>query len=435
MKGLRTTNATRLFAMLVAGLALIAPVSAQDPGTNASNEPIVEFATFSRPRRMIFFFEVTEDTLTEYDRFVLYNSIMATAGSANPDVIVLEAPDTAVPPTLEGKHDLARIIDADAWLYVSIAGSMDDLRAEIETFDILRQTYHGALTIQPGVRTDARTLSRGFWDPIAETIRSSYGQVVDTVEVRITAQPGTRITGLAETAIELDGTEITVPLPNPATYTYRAELVGHYPIDDTFYLGFDSVQIELEHIRGARWGVELYGNNIQFPGMNVTRYLIPATAFVRTGFTTYALGVYLVEGFSGNAPLVSGNPLTNLSAHAGLYFSEPGRDLRWYGGGGAFLRLVHDFAADADGGPVFGVEPTAPFGFTPFAGIEYSPWLSLRFFVEYAPLLYRTVDSDEFRARSFPLHLYPDGRIPGYLFFDSFALDFRNVAVGVRFMW
>ena len=431
MKDHGITN--RLCVMLFVGLTLIGPVFAQDSGPNSSDGSVVEFATFARPRRMIFFFEVTEDTITEYNQFVLYNSIMTTAGSANPDVIVLESPDTVVPPTLEGKHDLARIIDADAWLYVSIAGSMESLRAEIETFDILRQTYHGAHTIQPTVRTDARTLSRGFWDPIAETLRSSYGRVVDTVEVRIAGRPGTRVTGLAETAIELDDTEIAIPLPNPATYTYRAELAGHYPIEDTFYLGFDSVTIELDHVPGARWAVDAYGNNFQFPGMNFSWYFVPATAFVRAGFTTFAFGVYLVEGLSGNAPLISGNPLTNFSAHAGLYVTEPGRDLRLYGGAGAFVRLLHDFPSDGES--VFGPEPTAPYGFAPFIGVEYSPWLSFRFYVEYAPLLYRTADPDEFRARSFPLHLFPDGRIPGYLFFDSFALDYRTLALGVRFMW
>ena len=408
----------RLSRLFLALLALSpALVTAQE---------VVDFAEFQRPRRMIYFFRATEDEFTPVDRFVLYSSVLMAVGNANPNVVVLESPDPEVPETEAGKHELARVINADAWLYVNATGGMENIRVEVETFDILTLEVKGRTVIEPGFPLDHRQLSRGFWDALVETVSTSYGAVMDTLEVTVRGLPGTQVTGLTAVPLKIEEQGLlTLTLPNPATYTMLAQAPGYYPKEITFYLGYESMSMDLEQSRAARFAVDTYLNNLQFLGARFWFFPIPATLYLRLGVTAYALGLYLVDG---TPSIVAGNPLTWVGLDTGVFFIRPGGSVRLYAGAGAFLRIVHAVG-------LFGFEPTAPGGFEGTLGLEASPWISPRFFVEYAPVLYLSPDPAEFRRRTFPTSLYPGGVVPGYLFLEGAILDYRNVSVGIRFSW
>lgn len=410
---------TRRIASLLLAL-LAAPVAwTQD-------NDVVEFAEFARPRRMIYFFQANLDEFSAADRFVLYSSVLMAAGNANPNVVVLESPDPEVPETEAGKHELARVIGADAWLLVSASGGMENIRVELETFDILTLEVKGHEVIEPGIPLDHRQLSRGFWDGLRTTLVDQYGAVVDTLEVTVNGLPGTEITGLTAVPLRVEEPGVlTLTLPNPATYTLVATSPGYYPKEETFYLGYDAITLDLDQKRAAVLGVDSYLNNFQFLGARFWYFPIPATLYLRLGVTAYALGLYLVDG---TPSIVSGNPLTKIGLDAGVFFTRPGRNLRVYAGAGAFLRLVHDVE-------LFGFEPTAPAGFEATLGLEFSPWLSPKIFAEYSPMVYLSPDPQEFLRRTFPSSLYPGGRVPGYLFLTKAIIDYRNFSVGIRFSW
>lgn len=383
---------------------------------------VVTYAEFARPRRMIFYFQANPEEFSSFDRSVLYRSILMTVGPANPNVVFFESPEVEVPPTQAGMEELARQIDADCWLRVVASGGMANARIEVETFDILKQKRFGAQVIEPGYPLDYRTVSQGFWDSVAETIKKDYGAVVDTLGVRIQAVPGTRVAGLGPKALVVTGKgTLELTLPNPATYTIVASAPGYYPVERTFYLGYDPVVEKLDQTRAARFAADVAFDALQFPSARFWYYPIPATLYVRGGITTYAVGMYLINS---TPSILRGNPLTRFEAGAGWYFTPPGRRMRFYAGADINLRLAH-------GSSFFGIDPYAPAGADLAAGVEYSPTVHLRLFAEYTPVIYYTPDSSQFRLVSFA-----GGDSPfGYLFLNGFSIDLRDFRLGVRMSW
>ncbi len=407
------------------GQAAPAPstVSSGEPGYQITGEnDVVNFAEFARPRRMIYYFQADPEEFSAFDRSVLYRSVLMAVGSANPNVVVLESPDAEVPATSRGKEELARQIDADCWLLVSAFGGMDNARFEAATFDILKQQTFGAQVIEPGYPLDYRTITQGFWDSVAATIRNDYGSVVDTLRVTVRGLSGTRVSGLGSSEMTInENGELAVTLPNPATYTISATAPGYYPVTRTFYLGYSPVTEELQQVRAARMGVDLAGSTLQFPSAHFWYFPVPATLYLRGGVTTYAVGLYLVNS---TPAVLQGNPLTRLELGAGWYFTAPGKSLRTYAGADLMVRIAH-------GVNVFGIDSYAPIAGAAVAGIEYSPTLSFHFFAEYNPTIYLTPDSAAFRLVSFP-----EGQtIGGFLFANGYSIDLRSYSVGVRFTW
>ena len=400
-----------------------APTSGILPGSQITGRnDVVNYAEFARPRRMIYYFQAGPQGFSAADREVLYRSVLIAVAPANPNVILFESPEPDVPSSAKGMEELARQIDADCWLSVTATGSMREVRVEVSTFDILRQQYFGQRVIQPGFPLDYRTLAQGFWDDVAKGIRADYGAVVDTVRVKIQGIPGTRIAGLGSKDLAIGGDgSLEVTLPNPATYTIRATAAGFYPVEHTFYLGYDPLSETLQQNRAARFSADFSMSNLQFPEARFWYFPVPATVYLRAGLTTYALGVYLINS---TPSILRGNPLTRLNLGGGFFLSQPGRSVRFYTGLDGFVRIAH-------GSSYTGVDESSPFGGDVVAGIEYSPIVHLRFFAEYAPLIYYTPDSATFREVSFP-----NGEaVGGYIFSNGVSIDLRNVSFGVRFAW
>jgi len=397
---------------------------AQPPQQGAA--PNSTTAVFGRPRFMIYLFEAEQDTLSAEERFVLYNSILASAAEANPDVVLLESPDPVVPATREGKEELARRINADCWLSVSASGGFANLTIQVETVDILRQETFGQEIIRPGFVVDFRTVSRGFWDKVVAAIKSSYSRIVDLSTLTVHGVPGTELTGIPGGPYRIDASGTLVQkIPYPSSFTMKARANGYYDTGQSLFLGIDPLNIALNQVAKPRFGAEVRLSSFQFPGVELWWYILPAQVFARLGFTTQMLGLYPID----NAPSVVaiGAPLSQLELDAGLFVSPAENLLRFYVAAGGYLRFSHppapSFAVDTEG---------APGAVTLSLGVEYSPSRRLRFVIEYQPAFILASNPRRFIDLSFVANSFPSGQVPGYVVLPWGLFDLRNLYLGLR---
>ncbi|MGA2612965.1 MAG: hypothetical protein ABSG38_05890 [Spirochaetia bacterium] len=383
-------------------------------------------ATFGRPRFMIYLFQAEQDTLSSTERFVLYNSILAAATEANPDVVLLESPDQTVPDTRQGREELARRINADCWLSVSASGGFGNLTIQAETFDILRQQTFGQEIIRPGFVVDYRTISRGFWDKIVEAIKTSYSRIVDVTTFTVHGVPGTELTGVPGGPYRLDksGT-LEKKIPYPSSFIMKARASGYYDLEEPLFLGIEPLAVTLNQVRKPRFGAEVRLSSFQFPGVRFWWYVVPAQIFVRLGATTQLFGLYPID----NSPsvVVVGSPLSQVGLDAGLYVLPAESLLRFYVGVGGYLRFSHPPA------PSFTIDTqAAPGAITLSLGAEYSPSRRLRFVADYEPAFILASNPQQFINLSFVANSFPSGQVPGYVILPWGLFDLRNLYLGLR---
>ncbi len=392
----------------------------------ASSSTSTTTAAFGRPRFMIYLFEAEQDTLSAEEKFVLYNSILASATEANPDVVLLESPDPTVPTTQQGREELARRINADCWLTVSASGGFANMTIQVATFDILRQETFGQELIRPGFVVDFRTISRGFWDKMAAAIKASYSRIVDLSTLTVHGRPGTELTAVPGGPYRIDASGTFVQkIPYPSSFTMKARADGYYDTEQSLFLGIEPLNISLNQVAKPRFGVEVRLSSFQFPGAEFWWYILPAQVFVRLGFTTELFGIYPID----NAPnvLAVGSPLSQLELDAGLFISPPENLLRFYVAVGGYLRFSHPPA------PTFSVDTVgAPGAITLSLGMEYSPSRRLRFIVEYQPAFILASNPQQFINLSFVANSFPSGQVPGYVILPWGLFDFRNLYLGLR---
>jgi hypothetical protein len=381
---------------------------------------------FGRPRFMIYLFNAEQDTLSPEEKFVLYNSVLASVTEANPDVVLLESPDSAVPTTQQGKEELARRINADCWLSVSASGGFANLTLQVETFDILRQETFGQEIIRPGFVVDFRTISRGFWDNLDAAIKTSYARIVDLSTLTIHGRPGTELTGVPGGPYRIDASGTLVEkIPYPSSFTMKARAGGYYDEEQSLFLGITPLTITLDQVAKPRFGFEARLSSFQFPGLRFWWYPLPAQVFIRLGLTTQMVGIYPID----NAPnvLAVGSPLSQLELDAGLFVSPAENLLRFFVGAGGYLRFSHPpapgFAIDNEG---------APGALTLSLGVEYSPSRRLRFAVEYEPAFILASNPQQFINLTFVANSFPSGQVPGYYMLPWGLFDLRNLYLGLR---
>ena len=157
-----------------------------------------DLSSYARPRRMLYFFETEPGELAAFDSFLLYNGILATVGSANPSVVLVESPELLVPQEQTGKEEMARrpAISADAWLYIYVGGDLEFLTIRYEIYDMLLREGVGEGVINPGFPVSYRILARGFWDEVAEIIAGGFDPVIDDTQVTFTGVEGTTLADL-----------------------------------------------------------------------------------------------------------------------------------------------------------------------------------------------------------------------------------------------
>ena len=375
---------------------------------------------------MIYFFQAEQDTLSPMERFVLYNSVLAAAEEANPDVVILESPDQAVPSTQEGKEELARRINADCWLSVSESGGFANLTIQAETYDILRQQAFGAQVIRPGFVVDYRTISVGFWNNIVQTIKTSYSRIVDVTGFTVRGVPGTELVGVPGGPYRIDASGVLQQkIPYPSSFTMTARAGGYYEVQNPLFLGIVPLDLSLHQVAKPHFGAEVRLSSFQFPGVRFWWYPIPAELFVRLGITTQLFGFYPID----NSPsvVVVGAPLSQVELDAGLYISPAENLLRFFVGAGGYLRISHPPA------PTFAIDTGgAPGAVMLSLGLEYSPWHRVRFVVEYQPAFIFASDPQQFINVTFVANSFPSGQVPGYVILPWGVFDLRNLYLGLR---
>ena len=416
------SRARQVLALAVLLLAAAA-AGAQDETQKTAT---VSTAAFGRPRFMIYLFEAEQDTLSPEEKFVLYNSVLAAATEANPDVVLLESPDQTVPATREGKEELARRINADCWLSVTASGGFANLTIQVETYDILRQQTFGQEVIRPGFVVDFRTISRGFWDRIVGTIKTSYTRIVDLSTFTVRGRPGTDLTGVPGGPYRIGATGTLVEkIPYPSSFTMKARVNGYYDTERSLFLGLDPLTVSLDQVAKPHIGAELRLSSFQFPGIRFWWYVVPAQVFLRVGVTTEYLGLYPID----NAPSVVavGSPLSQLEMDAGLFVSPAESLLRFFVGAGGYLRFSHPPA------PSFAIDTeAAPGAVTLSLGAEFSPSRRIRFVLEYVPAFILAPDPRKFIDLSFVANSFPSGQVPGYVILPWGLFDLRNLYLGLR---
>ncbi len=410
-----------LSLLLLSLCAVAAGAQQAQENTQASTS-----TAFGRPRFMIYLFDAEPGTLSTTERFLLYNSILAAATEANPDVVLLESPDETVPQTPEAKEELARRINADCWLAVSESGGFSNLTIQVETYDILRQQAFGSQIIRPGFVVDSRTISHGFWDKMVETIKTSYSRIVDVTTLTVHGVPGTELTGVPGGPYRIDksGT-LEQKIPYPSSFTMKARAGGYYDVDQPLFLGIEPVSLSLNQVAKPRFGTEVALSSFQFPGVRFWWYVLPAQVFVRLGVTTELFGFYPID----NSPsvVVVGSPLSQAGLDVGLYVSPAESLLRFFVAAGGYLRFSHPPA------PSFAIDTqAAPGAITLSLGAEYSPSRRLRFVADYQPAFILASNPQQFINLSFVANSFPSGQVPGYIILPWGLFDLRNVYLGLR---
>jgi hypothetical protein len=391
-------------------------------------------SSYARPRRMLYFFETEPDELAAFDSFLLYNGILATVGTANPSVVLVESPELLVPQEQTGKEEMARRpeVSADAWLSIYVGGDLEFLTIRYEIYDMLLREVVGAGTINPGFPVSYRILARGFWDEIADIIGAGFEPVIDATPVTFSAVAGTTLADLpgGPYTIPESGT-LTVALPNPATYVTRAELSGYVPASRDFYLGFQPLDVEIVQLATPKLAVDAWISGFQFPGARFWYYITPAQWFARAAVTTQLIGINLVP----NRPLFSSAPLSSIAVDGGIMFLDEASRTRLYAAGGFFLRITH-------APNILGLDHDGAYGGIHLSlGAEISPWRGVRFLqqftviADYQPAFYFAPSPEDFVAVSFSWNAFPDGQVPGFVMFDWGLMDLRNLFLGIKFSW
>ncbi len=397
-------------------------------GAYAQIGAVPEAADTEQRRSVIFFAAGDDADFTTAELRIVYESLVSAIRRADPNLVILEHDTFDTPEDHERLYAAALREGAHSWLYVEVTGSMEDVGARASSYDILRDRGQAHLGDGAERAVPFRLVDRLYWQPLTESMYVWNDPVTRRVGVTVNAPPGSTIHGLTDEAVPVGPAgEVVIHVENPATYTARAERTEHFPAAETFYVGYDSVAIDLDPIPVSTWGVDLSLNGLQFLGARGTYYPVPARVFVRAGITSYAVGVYLISSRSETETpeLFEFNPMTLLSAQAGGYLNAPERRIRPYGGAGAFLRVRHD-------GDKNGLDSVAPFGLSATIGVEYAPFLRVRLFLEYEPLVYLPGSVDDFIVVSFPQGYYEGRSVPGYIITDNAAIDMRNTAVGIR---
>jgi hypothetical protein len=269
-------------------------------------------------------------------------------------------------------------------------------------------------------------MARERWDDIVPLVAQKY-PVLDpaaysrgppeAVTLTIRALPGTSITGLSPIplAVGPDGV-VSIDLPSPAPYTFRAVLGGYVPIRVGFY--FDGQkEIEVTQVRSPWLYIDATAFDGLYPGVSATFAMSPFPAFARVGFTSFRLGLAINQG-----EFLVSLPLSQFTLLLGIYFSPEDSPTRYYAAVGPLLRI------SLPPGGSFTIDNLLPWGVQLALGLELSLSGNLHAFVEYAPTGYSTPEPE--------LFVYSFGEdkntFPYVNFPPSWTLNPLEIRIGLR---
>jgi hypothetical protein len=392
------------------------------------------------PRRLLLLYEdLPDNELSEAERLIVQESLLVRLHS-EAGVVVLENLEGRLFASESERNGFTLESGADSWLVVSVGGNANAVVIRARSYDLLADKPGFELEFEPRKLME---LERALWDDLIVAVREGFQSLSETkttiVErpsdalLRLKAIPGTQIRGLAEELVIGESGESTVRLKSDATYTVRATKAGYDPLRYTFLMEGPETEVLLPQRKASRWGLEFYLNNLMYPGIEASLFLLPNSWYVRLGINTFIIGLPLRDTTVGDRISFG---LTHLNLSSGYYFNAADHLLRFYVSAGAFLRITHLQDQPFIG---FALDPIAAFGFFPAVGIEVRGMPKFRFFLEYRPLFYLT-DRPELMAASYAKSLTeggseedgdPDVR-PPYVFSENIVFDYTNFNLGVR---
>ena len=375
-----------------------------------------------RARRVLLVFDFEPGAAyTQIEQRLLYESLLQALTGASERLLVLEWDGEALADE-RARSDAALERACDGWVAVRMDGSFQAAAYRLEAYDLAtrKRVAQGEYAREPPLRL--RDLESRFWDEAVAGLADGFASVEYGTRVVLRGTPGTAVAGLAAAplALEQDG-ELALVLPNPSVYSFRATHPRHNPVNRTFILGDEPLEIELEQQPAPRFFAEGYLVSLSAPGIGAAWYLLPNRLYLRADLSSYLLGLYFAFGRDEeDPPLLQSRPLSTLHLGAGSYLNRPEARVRLYGGAAAVLRIVH-----ARG--LFGLEPIAPLAAELTLGTEVAAWRRLNLYIEAAPTWYFSRDP-ELLASSYPSYhsAFHAVKVPGGL------IDFLGFRLGLR---
>jgi hypothetical protein len=352
-------------------------------------------------RRLMVFFEVLpEAEITQREGVLLYESLLLDLSDSSERMAVKEYGGQRLPPSDEEKNAAAEELAADSWLHIAIAGSTDLLKIQARALDMLSGRIILEETIEKELLRGIRDLQRQFWEevsnPLAQYFTSAISRDMNRGTLVFEGQPGTRIRGSAWKQVKIaEQGKVSIQVPLPATLPFRATKAGVFPIEGQIYMDQTTKVMHLDQQQAARLAIDVYLNNVSYPGAGFTYFFVPDAVFGRVGLTSYLVGISLNDSEDSSKSIFVSNTLNNLHMAFGLFFNDPDRFFRSYCALQATWRFI-----TAKG--YWGLEPIAPFAAQPILGIEYARSQKIKVFAEYAPYFYWAPERFLFRL-SLPL--------------------------------
>lgn len=306
--------------------------------------------------------------------------VSALAGSALLDSVI-PCPPGRDPAELAARLSCALAVDVE-----SEAPAGKDAASRWRILDPLTYEALASGTIT-GPSPTARELAEYWWIPLVEAAEAALPKVKKTL-VRVSAAPGTTVTGLSEEPMVIpEEGFLDLPLRVPVTRPWRAVSKGAYPESGYFAALEQGQNLEIPRRPLRLWSVETGLTMLSFPEVWAHRNLGEDTYFIRFGLAQYLFGLYLVNEEFGEEtpPAVLSLPLVMPGAGFGMYFLPSDVYVRPYGYASAFARILLLRGA-------FGFDTVAPIGTNAYLGAEWRAFPRTAVFFEVGAAFYPFCD-------------------------------------------
>jgi hypothetical protein len=388
------------------------------------------------PRKLLLHVEQAGGTgYSQNELLMISRSIMLSLQNAVGNIIVIESPDGQLPASGSRINELAQAAKADCWLWIGLSNRGKGTSVRVRSFDIStsEQTFDQALGRD--ARISVLDLPYEKWRDIASLISQRYapGAGMHSAQLAppdaqaqsapsgaavltIHALPGTVISEDGIGASATTGTDGTAQLrlPAPAEYSLRATLTNYHEAKEDLFLSSDRTIDIVQHLI-SRWALDFSMQDIESPGIDLSRFIVPNFLFVKLGFTTRLIGLALT-----NDAVFLNEPLTTFALQGGIYFRPEDVLFRFYGALGGFLRVRNPVQAAY-------LDPLAPAGVQISLGAEIGAARHGGFFFEWEPTFYFALEPDFQNS-------FGNNGTAGWFFPSWGALDILTVRIGYRLL-
>ena len=290
------------------------------------------------------------------------------------------------PPAREPAEAAARLSCALAVDVVSEAPAGKDAVSTWRILDPLSEEELASGKIA-GPAPTPRELAEYWWIPLTEAVEAALPRVKKTL-VRLSAAPGTTVTGLSEEPLVIpEEGFMDLPLRVPVTLPWRAVSKGAYPESGYFAALEQGLNLEIPRRPLRSWTLEAGLTMLSFPEVWAHRNIGEDRYFVRFGLAQYLFGLYLMNEEYGEEtpPAILSLPLVLPGAGFGMYFLPGDAYVRPYGYASAFARILLLKGA-------FGFDTVAPIGTHAFLGAEWRAFPRTAVFFELGAAFYPFCD-------------------------------------------